>query len=142
MFVDYGTDVRELLQQAEAAADPTELLTEARDLIAQMKLEVRTMGGGEKASALSTVQELEGKLQEAESKALMGGGAAQMAPGTHERMRTDAAVQRLERSSAVGAWVGVVFVSAYIHTYICVYADFIIPPLHSLTHSLTHLLTH
>ena len=143
MFVDYGTDVRELLQQAEAAADPTELLTEARDLIAQMKLEVRTMGGGEKASALSTVQELEGKLQEAESKALMGGGAAQMAPGTHERMRTDAAVQRLERSSAVGAWVGVLFVSAYIHTYICVYADFIIPPLHSLTHSLTspHSLT-
>lgn len=47
------------------------------------------------------MQALEAKLQAAESKALMGGGATSpLAPGEHEKMRTDAAVQRLERSSA------------------------------------------
>lgn len=56
MFVDYEGDVNDLLAQAEAAADPTALLQEVNDLIQQMKLEVRTMAGGEKATSLATVQ--------------------------------------------------------------------------------------
>ena len=56
MFVDYEGDVNDLLKQADSAADPTELIAEAKDLIQQMKLEIRTMSGSEKTSSQATVQ--------------------------------------------------------------------------------------
>ena len=44
---------------------------------------------------------MEQKIQQAESKALLGGaGGGVAAPGQQEKARTEAAVQRLERSSA------------------------------------------
>eukprot|EP00614_Pseudopedinella_elastica_P017073 CAMPEP_0172651960 /NCGR_PEP_ID=MMETSP1068-20121228/243075_1 /TAXON_ID=35684 /ORGANISM="Pseudopedinella elastica, Strain CCMP716" /LENGTH=211 /DNA_ID=CAMNT_0013466365 /DNA_START=529 /DNA_END=1165 /DNA_ORIENTATION=- len=109
MFTEYEEEVTNCLATSKAAGPSTQQgassLAEAKDMLQQMKLEMRTMFGEEKKEAAKTIQRLEAQVAEAEAAELMGanplqGGSQNNTGGAEERARATAATARLEASSA------------------------------------------
>jgi len=107
MLQEYESELIELLGKCDGSASTdltSQLLAEAKDILEQIKLEARTLPGGERAAAKSTIQKYEKQIQEAESLALYGhasGAAADTAtdPVESQKDRAAAATERLQQSS-------------------------------------------
>mmetsp|Transcript_17724 Transcript_17724/g.32296 ORF Transcript_17724/g.32296 Transcript_17724/m.32296 type:complete len:175 (-) Transcript_17724:43-567(-) len=101
-FGEYETELKEMLEKAQGAG-AADIIAECQDLLAQMKLEMRTMPKDERTAAAAAIQGYEKQVQDAESALLLGGGngggagAAEEAPvDTSDRGRMQATTNRLE----------------------------------------------